>query len=59
MLSIEEEPAPIFEVISSVQPVLILSQVVDDKVHEPQLELIVLSVAFGELSEAIVDEIAK
>ena len=31
----------------------------DDKVHEPQHELIVLLVAFGDLSEAIVHEIAN
>ena len=58
MLSIEEELAPIFEVISSFQPVLILGEMVGDKVHEPELELIVLLVVFGELGEAIVDKIA-
>ena len=59
MLSIEEDPAPIFEVIGSFQPVLILGEVVGDKVHEPQLELIVLLVVFGELHEAIVNKIAN
>ena len=59
MLSIEEEAAPIFEVIGSFQPVLILCEVVYNKVHEPQHELIVLLVVFGELGEAIVNEIAN
>ena len=59
MLSIEKESAPIFEVIGSFQPVLILGEVVDNKVHDPQHELIVLLVVLGELGDAIVNDIAN
>ena len=59
MLSIEKESAPMFEVVVSFQPLLVLGEVVDNKVHEPQHELIVLLVVFGKLGEAIVNEIAN